>query len=178
MFGETMPAEVERVASAIVDSAYKVHLKFGPGLLESVYEACLAHELRRRGFSVERQVPVPIVYDDEVLDEGFRLDLRVIRLVIVEIKAAPDREMIFQAADYWRKIELQRRRGNLKKARIFGDMEISDNPPLVYLVAPTLGYHRDYAFLARTISPEIEFYRFDLNENWRENLKVLERKGN
>ena len=87
MYGETMPAEVERVASAVVDSAYRVHLKFGPGLLESVYEACLAHELRRRGFVVERQVPVPIVYDGEVLDEGFRLDLRVNRLVIVEVKA-------------------------------------------------------------------------------------------
>jgi GxxExxY protein len=52
-----------------------------------VYEAYLAHELRRRGFFVERQVPVPVVYDGEVLDEGFRLDLRVNRQVIVEVKA-------------------------------------------------------------------------------------------
>jgi GxxExxY protein len=97
MYGETMPAEVERVAAAIVDSAYKVHLKFGPGLLESVYEACLAAELRRRGFFVERQVPVPIVYDGEILDEGFRLDLRVNRLVIVEVKAVEALLPVFAA---------------------------------------------------------------------------------
>ncbi len=98
------------------------------------------------------------------------------RLVIIEIKVAPDREMIFQAADYWRKIELQRRGGNLHKARIFGDTEIANKPTLVYLVAPTLSFHKDFKFLASTISPEIEIHRFNLAENWRERLKVLERK--
>ncbi len=97
------------------------------------------------------------------------------RLVIIEIKTAPDREMIFQAADYWRKIETQRRKANLNKARIFGDLEIADKPAIVYLVAPTLSYHRDFEFLASTISPEIEIHRFNLAENWRENLKVLNR---
>ncbi len=98
------------------------------------------------------------------------------RLVIIEIKTAADREMIFQAADYWRKIELQRRKANLGKARIFGDLEIADKPAIVYLVAPTLSYHRDFEFLANTISLEIEIRRFNLAENWRENLKVLERE--
>src|SRR5215212_860891 len=97
MYGETMPAEVERVATAIVDAAYKVHLKFGPGLLESVYQACLARELRRRGFFVERQVTVPIVYEGEILDEGFRLDLRVNGLVIVEVKACEAMLPVFAA---------------------------------------------------------------------------------
>ena len=95
------------------------------------------------------------------------------RLVIIELKVAPDREMIFQAADYWRKIELQRRGGNLKAAEIFGDLEIADKPTIVYLAAPTLTFHRDFNFLSKTVSPEIEIYRFDLNENWRENLKVM-----
>lgn len=95
------------------------------------------------------------------------------RLIVVELKTAPDREMIFQAADYWRKVELQRRRGNLQKAEIFGDLKISNRPTLVYLVAPTLSFHRDYEFLSKTVAPEIEIYRFDLNENWRENLKVM-----
>jgi hypothetical protein len=99
------------------------------------------------------------------------------RLVIIEIKVAPDREMIFQAADYWRKIELQRRKGNLKKARIFGDIEIADKPAIVYLVAPTLSFHRDFEFLADTISSEIKIHRFNLAENWREKLKVLERRA-
>jgi len=95
------------------------------------------------------------------------------RLIVIELKVAPDREMIFQAVDYWRKIELQRRSGNLRKAKIFGDLEISDEPTLVFLAAPTLSFHRDFAFLAKTFSPEIEIYKFGLNENWRENLKVM-----
>jgi hypothetical protein len=97
------------------------------------------------------------------------------RLVIIELKVSSDREMIFQAADYWRKIELQRRKGNLQKAKVFGDLEIADAPTLVYLVAPTLSFHYDFEFLSKTISQEIDIYRFDLNENWREDLKVLRR---
>ena len=84
------------------------------------------------------------------------------RLVIVELKVAPDREMMFQAIDYWRKIELQRRKGNLNKARLFGELQISAQPTIVYLAAPTLAFHRDYDFLARTISDEIEIHRFNL----------------
>ncbi len=98
------------------------------------------------------------------------------RLVIVELKVSPDREMIFQAADYWRKIELQRRKGNLQKTKIFGDLEIADAPTLVYLAAPTLSFHYDFQFLSETVSPEIEIHRFDLNENWREDLKVMRRE--
>jgi hypothetical protein len=97
------------------------------------------------------------------------------RLVIIELKVSPDREMIFQSADYWRKIELQRRKGNLQKAKIFGDLEIADAPTLIYLAAPTLSFHYYFEFLSKTVSPEIEIYRFDLNENWREDLKVLRR---
>ena len=95
------------------------------------------------------------------------------RLIVIELKVEPDREIIFQAADYWRKIELQRRSGNLRRAKIFGDLEIADQPAIVYLVAPTLSFHRDFAFLSQTVSPRIEIYRFNLNENWRENLKVM-----
>lgn len=98
------------------------------------------------------------------------------RLVVIEIKVAPDREMIFQAADYWRKIERRRRAGNLQKAKLFGDAEISEKPSLVYLVAPALSFHRDSEFLAKTISPEIEMFRFDLNENWRETVRILRRR--
>ena len=96
-FGETMPADVERVATAIVDSAIKVHRLLGPGLLESVYAACLAQELRRRGFRVEREVPVPIVYEGVTLDEGYRIDLLVDDLVVVELKAVQDLHPVFAA---------------------------------------------------------------------------------
>lgn len=98
------------------------------------------------------------------------------RLVVIELKVSTDREMIFQAIDYWRKIELQRRKGILNKAKPFGDLEIADKPTIVYLVAPTLSFHRDFSLLARTVSDEIEIFRFDLAEKWRESLKVLGRK--
>ena len=95
------------------------------------------------------------------------------RLIVIEIKTAPDAPMIYQAADYWRKIELQRRRGNLQKAKIFGDLEIADRPALVFLVAPTLSFHYHFDFLSQAVTPEIEIYRFNLNEGWREDLKVM-----
>src|SRR5438128_6654297 len=64
----------------------RVHSVLGPGLLESAYGACLAHELRKRGFRVDTQVGLPVVYDDVKLDVGYRIDLLVERLVIVEVK--------------------------------------------------------------------------------------------
>lgn len=99
------------------------------------------------------------------------------RLVIIEIKASPDREMPFQAADYWRKLEHLRRRGELKRARVFGDLEIIDQPALVYAVAPALSFHRDFEHFARMLSPEIELWRFELHENWREEIKVIARRN-
>ena len=75
------------VARGIVDAAFHIHKELGPGLLESVYEAVLAKELTRRGLAVERQKPVPIRYDGLAFDEGFRADLVVENLVIVELKS-------------------------------------------------------------------------------------------
>lgn len=77
----------DRIASAIVDSALSVHRQLGPGLLESVYELCLFHELSKRSIPVERQVGFPIQYDDLKIESGLRLDILVDKLVIVEIKA-------------------------------------------------------------------------------------------
>ena len=84
---EPLPAALEEIATAVVDSAFVVHSTLGPGLLESVYETCLDHELQSRGLSVERQVPVPIVYKDVRLSAGLRLDLIVEQSVIIEVKA-------------------------------------------------------------------------------------------
>ena len=79
--------EVERIATALVNAAYKVHKALGPGLLERVFEVCLAYELGKAGFFVRRQVDIPIVYEGIVFEEGLRLDLLINDLVIVEIKA-------------------------------------------------------------------------------------------
>ena len=78
------------VAKIIVDCAYKVHTTLGPGLLESVYEAALAYELGTRGLQTERQKPLPVVYENVRLEEGFRADLVVSGLVIVELKSVEE----------------------------------------------------------------------------------------
>jgi GxxExxY protein len=77
----------EFVARQIVDSAFAVHSALGPGLLESVYEQCLALELSVRNINVQRQVAIPIVYRGERIEVGFRMDMVVEGLVVVEIKA-------------------------------------------------------------------------------------------
>ena len=75
-----------RIASEIIGAAIKVHRKLGPGLLESAYEACMEYELKTAGLPVERQKAVPLVYEAVTLDCGFRADLFVSGLVVVELK--------------------------------------------------------------------------------------------
>ena len=75
------------IAKIVVDAAYKVHTTLGPGLLESVYEAVLFYELKKRELHVERQVGIPVVYEEVRLEEGFRADLIVEDKLIIEIKS-------------------------------------------------------------------------------------------
>ncbi|MEY4568863.1 MAG: hypothetical protein RLZZ398_302 [Verrucomicrobiota bacterium] len=88
---------IDSIAAEIVDSAFKIHKELGPGLLESAYEACLEHELKKRGFSVERQKAQAIYYDGIVIDIGYRLDLVINDLVIIELKAVAELAPIHQA---------------------------------------------------------------------------------
>jgi GxxExxY protein len=78
------------IAREIVDAAYQIHRKLGPGLLESVYETVLAFEIEKRGLSVKRQLPVSIVYEGIKFDVGFRADLIVEDKVIVELKSVEE----------------------------------------------------------------------------------------
>lgn len=78
---------IHQLTYKIIEAAIKVHRKLGPGLLESAYEACLVYELEAAGFRVERQRPVPLVYETVKLDCGFRADLVVEGKVVVEVKA-------------------------------------------------------------------------------------------
>lgn len=82
-----VPREVEDVGREIVDAAYSVHVALGPGLLESVYEMCLCHELRQRNLGVERQVAMTIEYRGVRIEKGLRLDLLVEDSVVCELKA-------------------------------------------------------------------------------------------
>jgi hypothetical protein len=98
------------------------------------------------------------------------------RLVVIELKVNEDREHVFQGVDYWRRVEAHRRRGHISAAKLFGEREISDESPLVYLVAPTLRFHRSFATLSKTIAPDVEIYRFDINEDWRGGVRVVRRE--
>lgn len=147
-------------------------------LYEFAPEAWLEAIMRRNIKRLDANLILSPLYNQFRAEAG-KIDLLALRtdgrLIVIELKVAPDREMIFQAIDYWRKIELNRRKGNLQAAKLFGELEIADAPTICYLAAPTLSFHRDFNFLAQTVASEIEIYRFDLAENWRENLRVLRR---
>ena len=89
--------DINNITGQIVDAAMKVHTALGPGLLESAYEACLAHELKKRGFSIERQKEMPVEYDGILIDIGYRLDLLVNDKVVVELKAVSEVAPIHEA---------------------------------------------------------------------------------
>lgn len=77
---------LNKLTEQIIGAAIEVHRHLGPGLLESAYEACLAYELERLGLKVEKQKPLPLIYKDIRLDQGYRIDLLVADQVVVELK--------------------------------------------------------------------------------------------
>ncbi len=83
-----IPSATESIAKEILDAAFQVHTTLGPGLLESVYEACLLHELGLRNINVKSQIVLPVIYKGIKVDSGYRLDMLVDDCVIVEIKSA------------------------------------------------------------------------------------------
>jgi len=89
--------EVEKVGKAVLDAAFKVHTALGPGLLESVYETTTAYEIRKTGLEVVTQVSQPIVYDNQELDSGFRLDMLVEKCVIIEVKSVETMHPVYEA---------------------------------------------------------------------------------
>ena len=92
-----IPLEEEAIGKKILDAAYTVHSSLGPGLLESVYEACTAYEARQQGLSVGTQVVVPVKYQTVFIDTGLRLDLWVEKLVIVEFKSVETMHPLYEA---------------------------------------------------------------------------------
>jgi len=79
--------EINDISGTIVNHSIKIHAALGPGLLESVYQPILAYELRKSGFELETEVPVPVRWDGHTIDEGFRADIIVNRLVLIELKS-------------------------------------------------------------------------------------------
>ena len=92
-----IPAATERIAALVVDAAYAVHKILGAGLLESVYEPCFCHEIKKRGLSFARQQVVPIIYEGVILEENLRLDVVVEDQIICELKAVDQILPVHQA---------------------------------------------------------------------------------
>ena len=82
-----MKTKIDRLAKEVLDASIKVHRQLGAGLLESAYQQCLIHELKRRGLFVQKEVYCPIVFDDITIDHGYRIDLLVEHILVIELKA-------------------------------------------------------------------------------------------
>jgi GxxExxY protein len=92
-----VPEDVNAVANAVYDAIFKVHRELGPGLLESSYRRCLQHELTTRGFLVQTEVPLPLVYEGLHIGSGYRVDLMINGCVLVELKATDLMHPVYQA---------------------------------------------------------------------------------
>lgn len=94
------------------------------------------------------------------------------RLVVIEIKASEDAQLPLQGLDYWLRIAQAHRRGELTRRELFAGVQLADQSPLLYLVAPRLRFHRTFAIVAGCLTPEIEAYRIGLNADWRAGVRV------
>jgi hypothetical protein len=153
-------------------------------LYRAAPEAWLESLLRRNITVLDPGLIIAPLHAQFRTARGARLGIRPIdllalrqdgRLVVIELKVSEDREHVLQGADYWRRVEAHRRRGHIAKAKLFGPRKIRDEPPLVYLVAPTLRVHSSFQTIAGFISPDLEIYRFDINEDWRSGVRVMRR---
>ena len=101
--------EIEQIGKVILDAAFRAHTVLGPGLLESVYETCLAYEIRKSGIAVDSQVSLPMLYEGIKVDAGLRVDILVGNLVIVEIKTVETMNPLYvaQILTYLRLSELR-----------------------------------------------------------------------
>ena len=94
---EPVQPDLNSLTKLIVDCAVRVHKELGPGLLESTYRSCMIHALRKSGLQVQSEVALPIKFDGVTLESGYRIDLLVNELVIVELKAVDDLLAVHQA---------------------------------------------------------------------------------
>ncbi len=153
-------------------------------LYRTAGEAWLESLLRRDISRLDPGLIIAPIHAQFRTARGGRLGVRPIdllalrrdgRLVVIELKVSEDREHVLQGADYWQRVEAHRRRGHIRQAKLFGEQRISDESPLVYLVAPTLRVHPSFQTLARAIASDVEIYRFDINEDWRRGVRVMRR---
>jgi hypothetical protein len=154
------------------------------GLYRAASEAWLESILRRDITRLDPGLIIAPLHAQFRTTRGGRLGIRPIdllalrrdgRLVVIELKVFEDREHVLQGADYWQRVEAHRRRGHITQAKLFGELRILDESPLVYLVAPMLRAHPSTLTIASCIAHDIEIYKFDINEDWRAGVKVTRR---
>jgi len=140
-------------------------------------EKWLEFVLRKNIKLLDSELALSPVYEQLSLDKE-RIDLLAVRqdgrLVVIELKISESCELLFQALNYWWKIENARQSGTLNK--IFPGFEVYKKRPIIYLVSPILSFHKDLDFLASTIIPEVEIFRLGLNQDWRREIRVLEKR--
>ena len=146
-------------------------------------EAWLESLLRRDIRALDVTLDPRFVYSQVpawIGDERSILDLLTVnhegRLVVIELKAAEDAHLPLQGLDYWLRVEQARIRGDFARRGLFAGITLADEPPLLYLVAPRLRFHRSFRSVANCIAPDIEAYRIGLNTNWRVGVKVHTRE--
>ncbi|MCO6511692.1 MAG: hypothetical protein J5I65_12960 [Aridibacter famidurans] len=168
--------ELDELLSSLVeyrrfDSPNKQHLFY-----QAAPEAWLESILRRDVRVLDRNLVLSPIYN-QFRTSRDRIDLLALtekgRLVIIELKVSMDPSMVFQAVDYWRRIELQRRQGLLASAGLFGSRRIADRPAMIYLAAPALCFGAETDTLIEAVSERIRIVRFELNEDWRREVKVV-----
>ena len=144
-------------------------------------EAWLESLLRRDIRALDATLDPRFIYSQVpawIGDDRSILDLLTInhegRLVVIELKAAEDAQLPLQGLDYWLRVEQARVRGEFARRGLFAGIQLADAPPLLYLVAPRLRFHRSFSLVANCIAPEVEAYRIGLNTNWRAGVKVRE----
>jgi len=97
LFKGTQDSELELLATEVIDCIFKIHKTLGPGLLESAYEECLFYEIKKRGFKVEKQKALPLIYEEVKMEVGYRIDLLVENKLVIEVKSAESLTDVFLA---------------------------------------------------------------------------------
>jgi hypothetical protein len=173
---ESLAHEIARYRSAgCMDRRHPFYLLRAEAWLESL----LRRDIRRLDATFDER----FVYSQIPAwraDERSVIDLLTVnhegRLAVIEIKAAEDPQLPLQGTDYWLRVEQGRLRNEFKKRGLFDGVALADGPPLLFLVAPRLRFHRTFSTVARCISPLIEAYRIGVNTNWREGVKIHTRE--
>lgn len=167
----------------LVDELHRRRDKETPEKRHELYstaaESWIGSILRRDITKLDANLILSPIYDQFQTTSG-KLDLLAMRrngqLVVIEIKAQPDRNAVFQSIEYWQKVELLRRKGVLQDAGLFGAREILDRPSLLYIVAPALSFHHDFDRFASAVRSEIDIWRWELHQDWRSEIKAIARK--